>query len=99
MRKTLLAICVASTLVLGGCATIKRKLAETLISQIITGTWEKPGATKDDYFNDNWICQRDHQTFDPEKGLLLDLKGYYDCMKHEGWTLRPFSIDDLKYED
>lgn len=78
---------------LSGCTAIKIKLAEAVISHLVTGTWFKEGASRDDYFTDNWMCQRDTSRFTPDVGWVTDIRLYYDCMRKHGWTLKPYSID------
>jgi len=88
-------VVLALTLSLSGCTAIKIKLVEHFINKVVTGYWEKVGVPREEYYNDNWLCQRDTSRWDPELGMVFDLKAYYNCMIGKGWTLRPYKIEDL----
>lgn len=94
MRTILLAAILS--IALSGCVSfgkaVATTVAERVIRHVVTGTWEKTGSTRDDYFGDNWDCQQANGRFDATVGFAVDLEAYNACMVDKGWILTPFEL-------
>lgn len=96
MKNYIVAIALAFSVALSGCTAFKISLAEYFVNKVVTGKWEKEGAVPGEYYTSNWECQRDNSNWDPNLGVVFDLKEYYNCMISRGWTLRPYKASDLQ---
>jgi hypothetical protein len=93
--KTLQVFVLSTVLALSGCTAIKIAFVQTFVDQVITGKWVKDGTTPEDYYRDNWDCQKITSHFDPQQGQVFDLKAYYNCMIGKGWKLTILDISPL----